>query len=84
MAAAAHQVVLVADRGKEDARVFGEGHRHGGDGAGLNHREHRPAEEESGERAEGFAQVDVLPARVGHGGGQFAVAERGDQGEEPR
>ena len=44
--------------------------------------EHGPAEEESGQRSEGFAQIDVLAARVGHGGGQFAVAERGDQGEE--
>ena len=44
-------------------------------------RNMRPAVEESAQRAEGFAQVDVLPAGVRHGGGQFAVAQRGDQGE---
>ena len=42
----------------------------------------RPAVEEAGQRAEGFAQVDVLAAGLGHGGGEFAVAERGDEGED--
>ena len=79
--AAAHQVVLRRDPREEDAGVLGESHRHGGDGAGLNHQEQRPAVEEAPERAEGFAQVDVLPAGVRHGGRQFAVAQRGDQRE---
>ena len=80
--AAADQVILRRDPREEDAGVFGERHRDGRDGAGLDHHEQRPAEEEAEQRAEGFAQVDVLAAGVRHGGGEFAVAERGDQGEE--
>ena len=80
--ARADQIVLIADPGKEDAGVLGEGHRHRRDGAGLDHHEERPAVEEAVERAEGFAQVDVLAAGVRHGRGQFAVAERRDQGED--
>ena len=39
------------DRRHEHAEVAGEGHRHGGDGAGLDHQEQRPAVEEAPERA---------------------------------
>ena len=69
------------DGGQEDAGVFGERDGNGGDGAGLDDEEQRPAVEEAPEAAEGFAQVDVLAAGVRHGGGEFAVAEGGDDGE---
>ena len=42
----------------------------------------RPAEEKAPEASEGFAEIDVLAAGVGHGGGEFAIAERGDDGEQ--
>ena len=74
--------VLRGDRGDEDAEELGERDGDGGDGAGLDDGEEGPAVEEAGQRAEGFAQVDVLAAGLGHGGGEFAVAERGDQGED--
>ncbi len=83
-APAAHQVVLRRDPRHEDAGVFREGHGHGGDGAGLNHHEQRPAVQEAVQRTEGFAQVDVLPAGVRHGRRQFAVAQRRDEGEDRR
>ncbi len=79
--AGSQQIVVRRDRGQEDAGVFGEGHRDGCDGAGLDDGEERPAVEEAPEASEGFAQVDVLAAGVWHGRGQFAVAERRDDGE---
>ncbi len=76
------QPVRRRNRRNEDAEELAEGHAHGGDGAGLNHQEQRPAVEKSPERPQGFAQVNVLPAGAGHHGGQFAVAERGHDGHE--
>ena len=73
--------MLAEIEGQEDAGVFGEGDGDGGDGAGLDDDEEGPAVEESPEASEGFAQVDVLAAGVRHGGGEFAVAEGGDDGE---
>ena len=67
--------------GQEDAGVFGEGDGDGGDGAGLDDDEQGPAVEEAPEASEGLAQVDVLAAGVRHGGGEFSIAERGDDGE---
>ena len=72
------------DRRKENAEELAEGDADGGDGAGLDDEEERPAVEESPERAEGLAEIDVLAAGLGHHGGQFAVAERGDDGHERR
>ncbi len=70
------------DGREEDAEELAEGHADGGDGAGLDDQEERPAVEESPERAEGFAQVDVLAAGVRHHGGEFAVGERAGDGHE--
>ena len=78
------QIVLRRDPGDEHARIFGEGHGHGGDGSGLDHQKHGPAEEESAQGAEGFAQIDVLAAGVRHGRGELPVGERRDQRERRR
>ena len=61
-------------------RKFGERNGNRGDGRGLNDQQHRPAVEEAPERPERFAQINVLPAGVRHGRGQFAIAQRADQG----
>ena len=57
------------------------------DRAGLNDEKERPAVEETPERREGFAQINVLAAGLGHHGGQLAVGERGHErqqtGNEP-
>ena len=45
-------------------------------GAGLDHQKQRPAIEEAPQRPERFAQIDVLPSRVGHRRGEFAIAQR--------
>ncbi len=62
------------NRRKEDAEELAEGDRDSGDGSRLDDQKQRPAVEKSPERAEGFAQVDVLAAGLGHHGGKFAVA----------
>ena len=62
----------------QHAGKFGKGDGDRGDGGGLDHEEHRPAVEKAPSVAERFAQVDVLAAGMGHGGGEFAVAERAD------
>ncbi len=72
------------DGRREDAEVAGERDGDGGDGAGLDDQEQRPAVEESPERAVGFAQIDVLAAGAGHHRGQFAVAQRGADGQSSR
>ena len=65
-------------------REFCEGDGYGGDGGSLNDEEHGPAVEEAPERAERFAEIDVLTAGVRHGRGEFAVAERADYGHDSR
>ena len=68
-------------------REFRECDCHGCDRGRLDHKQHRPAVEETPDRAQRFAQVDVLPAGLRHRGGEFSVAERADQrhyaGSEP-
>ena len=59
----------------ENAEKLAEGHAHGGDRAGLDHKKQSPAVEKTPEWAERLAQIDVLPARPRHHGRQFAVAE---------
>ena len=77
----AGQAVVSGDPGEEHARELRERHRYRRERAGLDHQEQRPAVEESAERAEGLAQVDVLAARLWHRGRQFAIAERRDHGD---
>ena len=72
------------DGWEEDAEEFAEGDGDGGDGAALNDKEKRPSIEETPEWAERFAQVDILAAGPGHHRRQFAVAERGGEGENGR
>ncbi len=48
---------------------------------GLDDQEQRPAVEKSPQRPQRLAQVDVLAAGLRHHGGQFAVAERADHGQ---
>ena len=77
----AKKVAPGGDRGQEDPGVFGEGDRDCRDRAGLDDGEKRSAAEESPEAPEGFAQVDALATFVGYGGGEFTIAEGGDDGE---
>ncbi len=70
------------NRGKENAEELAEGHADGGDGSGLNDQKQSPAVEKSPERSERFAQINVLAAGARHHGGEFAIAERGDDGHE--
>ena len=49
------------DAGNEHAEEPGEGDRDGGDGAGLDHREEGPAEQEARRAALALAKEDVLP-----------------------
>ena len=65
----------------EDAEEFAESDAHGGDRARLNHEKQSPTVEKAPERAERLAQINVLPAGARHHGGQFAIGERGDNGE---
>ena len=70
------------DRRKEDAEKLAECHADGGDGSGLDDQEERPAVEKSPERAQRFAQINVLAAGTRHHGGQFAVGQRAGDGQE--
>ena len=74
--------VVGADGGKEDAKELSEGDADRGDGPGLYDEEERPSVEKSAERAERFAEIDVLAAGLRHHGGEFAVTERSDEGHE--
>jgi hypothetical protein len=47
----------------------------------LDNEKERPTVEKAPERRVGFAQVHVLPARLRHHGGEFAVRERGGDGQ---
>src|SRR5262249_15561129 len=46
--------------------------------------EHRPAEQEGGERAERVAQIDVEAAGLGVHGPELRERERAEDGEDPR
>jgi len=69
---------------KKNAEKLAERNAHRGDSPSLDDQEKRPAVKKSPERAERLAQVDVLPTGLGHHGGELAVAERGDYGENGR
>src|SRR6185437_10438769 len=70
------------NRREKDAQKLSEGHADGSDSAGLNDQEQCPAVKKSPERAEGFAKINVLPARMRHHGGKFTVSKGSDDGEE--
>ena len=71
------------DGRKEDAQELAEGHAYRGDGSGLDDQEQRPAVEKSPQRAQRFAQVNVLAAGARHHGRQLPVGERAGDGQEP-
>ena len=77
-----HDPVRRRNRRKEDSEKLAKGHTDGGDGSGLDYQKERPAVKKSPERPERFAQINILPARARHHGGQFAVAEGADDGQE--
>ena len=79
--AGSDEIISGRDGGHEDACKLCERHGYGGDGAGLDDDEGGPAEEEGPEATEGFAEINVLSAGLRHGGGKFAIAERGDDGQ---
>ena len=70
------------NRGKEDAQKLAESHAHSGDRPGLNHQKQSPAVEKSPQRPQRLAQINILPAGARHHRGQFAIAERADDGHE--
>ena len=70
------------DGREEDAEKLAERHADGGDGSGLDDEEQRPAVEKSPQRAQRFAQVNVLPAGMRHHGSQFTVGQRAGDGHE--
>src|ERR1039458_5629592 len=74
------QPVARADAGEEDAEELAERDTDGCDGAGLDDEEEGPAVEESPQRPQRLAQVNILPAGPGHHGGELAVAERAGDG----
>src|SRR5215467_9966487 len=65
----------------EYAKKRAEGDADSSNRAGLDDEEQRPAVKKSPERPQRFAQVDVLAACAGHHGGEFAIAERSDDGQ---
>src|SRR5262249_22527555 len=68
-----NEIFFFADPRDENSEVTRESDADGSDSSGLNNQEERPAIEESPQRRESFAQVNVLAARLGHHGGQFTV-----------
>ncbi len=76
-----------AERGDESREVSIKAGGEGGDGAAFGDPKLRPAVEKPPERAVGFAEIDVFPARFGHCGGEFGVGECAkeaeDAGEDP-
>src|SRR4029077_4494891 len=68
--------MLGGERGPELTRVSRERDRDRSDRAGLDDQHERPPVEESPERTVELRQIDVLPARAGHGGREPPVAER--------
>ena len=66
----------------QDTEEFPESHGHGGNRSRLDDEEQRPAVEESEQRPESFAQVNVLAARARHHGGKLSVGYSGHHGHE--
>ncbi len=71
-----NQPVAGGDGREEDAQELAERDADRGNGAGLHHQKQCPAVEKAPDRPEGFAEVNVLTAGVGHHRGQFAVGKR--------
>ena len=67
---------------KENSKEFAESHAHRGNRAGLDHQKKSPAVEKAPQGPERFAEINVLAAGMRHHRGQFAIAERGDNGHE--
>ncbi len=68
----------------QDGGMAREGHGDGGDGAGLDHEEERPAVEEADQRPEGLAEVDVLAAGPREARDEIAVERRRRDRHDPR
>ena len=64
------------NRGREHAEEAGECNRYRRNRSGLNDQEKRPAVEKTPQRRIGFAQVDVLSARLGHHRRKLAIGKR--------
>ena len=77
-----NQVAVVGNPRRQCAQVSCEADRHRGDRARLDDEEQRPAVEESEQRPESFAQVNVLAARARHHGGKLSVGYSGHHGHE--
>ena len=68
----------------ERERVIGEGDGHGGDGAGGDDEEQRPAVQERGQRPPGLSQVYVAAAGARAPLAELAVAEGADEARSRR
>ncbi len=69
-------------RRKEIAKKLAEGHSNSGYSASLDHQKQSPSVEEAPQRPQRFAQINVLPASLGHHGRQFAIRERAHNSHE--
>src|ERR1035438_2718832 len=65
----------------EDPEELAKRHAHRGDRACLDDEKQSPSVKKSPERAERLAQINILPARARHHGGEFAIRKRADDGE---
>ncbi len=71
-------------QGHEMGQVFrGESHGQRGDGPRIDDQEERPAEKKRKKGPEGFAEIDVRPARLGHGRGQFGERNGAEETQHP-
>src|SRR6185312_4670138 len=74
--------IVSRDRTPEEAEELAERDTYRRDGSGLNYKEKRPAIEESPERTQSFAQINILSPGAGHHRRQFAIRKRADNGHE--
>ena len=71
--AALEERARVGGGGNESSQVEGESHGAGGNRARESRHEGRPAGQKRGQRPEGLAQVDVLPASLWQKRGQLGI-----------
>ncbi len=70
--------------GKEDSQKLAKSHTHRRNRPRLNHQKKGPAIEKPPQRPQRLAQINVLPAGPRHHRRQLAIAERANDGHEPR
>src|SRR4051794_20853378 len=74
--------VCFIKKGDEYADIFCKGGSDGGNNSCLYHRKNGPAVNKAGKFSKSAFQVNKLSARFGHHRGKFAIAKRGEQGND--